>query len=238
MGHKIWFVGLGALEGVRSVIFDNCMRGGKRLKTTKLLTNSNSFANLAVRCDKQHYHSPWQAKLWQGVWKFDTSLEAAYPYQLCRTMAALVAEEVGVRHTPVPPPHLPKLAAAQRRAAAGRQPRGRVLPPTMPEFKNVVQCRSSHPPDAGTLIHSDTVFDNIAIPAGSKVLQVHKGEDAEDHKDRSARNDLECRKICELAKTDDTCGRGERPSFRLPVCTSACRAACLCISMLIRGGSS
>ena len=69
------------------VVFDACMHGGSRAKSTKLLVSSSSFQVLGILCDDSHQHEPWTLDRVNDSWVFATAAEAAYPSLLCRRYA-------------------------------------------------------------------------------------------------------------------------------------------------------
>ena len=69
------------------VIFDACMHGGTRAKSTKLLASSSQFSSLAAQCDGNHQHDPWTVERTNDSWVFATAAEAAYPTVLCNRYA-------------------------------------------------------------------------------------------------------------------------------------------------------
>ena len=79
-------------------MFDACMHGSARDKSTTILDTAGVFESLGVRCDKSHSHPPWSATktLYQG-WVFDTAAEAEYPALLSQRIAACVIKHI--------PPH-------------------------------------------------------------------------------------------------------------------------------------
>lgn len=78
-----------------ATMFDACMHGLTRDKSTTLLGTAGVFDALAVRCDGSHPHQPWSAsKTDHTGWVFDTAAEAEYPRLLSRRLAACI-----LRHT-------------------------------------------------------------------------------------------------------------------------------------------
>ena len=79
-----------------STMFDACMHGSTRDKSTTILGSPGVFESLGIRCDKSHSHQAWSATktIHQG-WVFDTAAEAEYPALLSQRMAACI-----VRHIP------------------------------------------------------------------------------------------------------------------------------------------
>ena len=69
------------------VTFDHCMYGGSRPKSTRLLTNCPTMADLTARCDRSHDHEPWGASFGSSGWVFATHKEASYPVGLAEALA-------------------------------------------------------------------------------------------------------------------------------------------------------
>ena len=57
-------------------VWDGCMHGGERDKTSLWLATKDLLDDLAMRCDKTHTHKPWSVDLQQGKWTFATAAEA------------------------------------------------------------------------------------------------------------------------------------------------------------------
>ena len=76
---------------LQSVVFDSCMHGGTRPKSTKLLCSDRAFSALALQCDGAHAHDPWKPNWSPSGWVFSTHLEATYPVLLCKRMAKIFA---------------------------------------------------------------------------------------------------------------------------------------------------
>ena len=74
-----------------AVVFDSCMRGGRRDKRTKWLSTAGVFSSLAQDCDKSHAHASWQPYMSEEGVIFPTKEEAAYPDTLCSRAAECVA---------------------------------------------------------------------------------------------------------------------------------------------------
>lgn len=127
------------------VDFQSCNHGGKRDKWTRLLTNMKELCALAGACTGDHAHLPWGVSLVGASWQFATASEAAYPQQLCRSMARYV-EQAASRFGFQPraealadgPLFDTEAERLRQRGAVGKQPRGRKLPPLIPEYKEVI----------------------------------------------------------------------------------------------------
>ena len=135
------FVNLIAELSPLSVSFHHCMYGSGRRKLTRFLHNLRHFADLEKLCNGQHEHEAW-GQTPNGQWA--TSLEVAYPWDSCRTMAAKVALELQSlgTHCQVPCFAMQEATLQTMRAATEIQPR-RHLPPMVSEFVEV----RSHPVD-------------------------------------------------------------------------------------------
>ncbi|CAE7260467.1 unnamed protein product [Symbiodinium sp. CCMP2592] len=64
------------------LIFDACMHGGDRDKTTLFWCSDPRFQSLALRCSRDHKHASWKPRFVDGHWQFPTAQEAAYPWLL------------------------------------------------------------------------------------------------------------------------------------------------------------
>ena len=73
-----------------STMFDACMHGSTRDKSTTILGSPGVFESLGIRCDKSHSHQAWSATktIHQG-WVFDTAAEAEYPALLSQTYCSM-----------------------------------------------------------------------------------------------------------------------------------------------------
>ena len=89
-------------NGLHRVDFDNCMHGGKRLKSTRFLCTDRFLQSLARTCDASHAHEPYSLTLVDGVWTFSTAAEGAYPVLFCKGFATILGKLFQV--TPRPPP--------------------------------------------------------------------------------------------------------------------------------------
>eukprot|EP00435_Cladocopium_sp_Y103_P018012 s3778_g4.t1 len=74
-----------------ATMFDACMHGSTRNKSTTILGTAGVFDALGIRCDGKHTHQAWSASKsdTQG-WVFDTAAEAEYPALLSRRLAACI----------------------------------------------------------------------------------------------------------------------------------------------------
>ena len=79
------------INKMHTVIWDNCMHGGSRAKRTRLDATTQAYENIRADCDGKHNHEPYKIYL-DGVWKFDTSIEGAYPDLLCKRLSEQLAQ--------------------------------------------------------------------------------------------------------------------------------------------------
>ena len=117
-----------------SVIFSQCMHGGRRPKTSKFLANVPHLQALALMCDNQHDHDPWNISWSAQGWTFATHLEAEYPRLLCKRLVEQFCQSLPSASMeallPVAPMHATSLAAL------GLQ--SKKSPPLLSEFKVVL----------------------------------------------------------------------------------------------------
>ncbi len=84
-------------------VFDSCMHGGSRDKSTTFWSHNpracgeSLFEALSVSCDGSHEHAPWVPRTVQGKTHFPTSEEAAYPLVLCQRVAHILKKEAIAR---------------------------------------------------------------------------------------------------------------------------------------------
>lgn len=64
-------------------IYDMCMHGGTKNKSTKLLVSESAFLKLSVECDGNHTHAAWSIQPGMDRWIFSTAAEAEYPVLFC-----------------------------------------------------------------------------------------------------------------------------------------------------------
>ena len=87
-----WIKPLFELPEVKMILYDACMFGGNRPKHQMLLTNISVLTEMCSLCDNNHEHADWSVKRkHDGSWKFDTASEAAYPYEFCNKLSAILA---------------------------------------------------------------------------------------------------------------------------------------------------
>ena len=118
---------------LESVIFDDCVHGGDRPKSSKWLCTPGVLTSLAASCpgeSPEHKHLPWGVRQKEGRWVFDAAAEGAYPELLCHRVAKLLAKHLGFS----PSPHT-RVADPIRQIRHSRQ--------LMPEYAEVKRCTPS-----------------------------------------------------------------------------------------------
>ena len=171
------------LSQLEETYFHHCMYGSKRRKYTKFLHTCKHLNALERYCDGRHWHLPWGFN--KGKWA--TKSETAYPNGLCQAYASCFKNYLLATGHIEPPSsiqcssmHINDVKLNQ--VGAGKQPRGKVLPPLVSEFAAVfsVVAKADILPGIGKLGKqwhippSAKVRGPYAInffPAGSKVLR-------------------------------------------------------------------
>ena len=116
------------------VVFDNCMKGGRRPKKSRFRCTHSFLTPMAVECDGSHEHLPYETFKVGGRWEFSTAQEAEYPQELCSEFSLLLSQ--GLKIPPVlQPPSGSRPPLPQPRRA----------PRLLPEFL----CCSDQPPADG-----------------------------------------------------------------------------------------
>ena len=177
------------IAGCDDVVFDNCMHGGKRPKSSRFRCWPHEhFKPLALKCDNSHTHLPWGMA---GCGRFATILEAEYPELLCDRLASCVVSAVSstahLRSPSAPSSsashesssallnRLRKNAAEQ--AAAARQPRGRIIPEVVSEFSHTTTINLTSDEalwatsNLGAAFKDERWLGGTLYPQGSKILQ-------------------------------------------------------------------
>ena len=119
-----------------------CMLGGERNKWSRWLATRGLFTCLSAVCDGNHTHKEWGfgEPTKDCPWNFATAAEAEYPSLLCKLVAQdVLASAIATGATPAPnalydPGLTDKQLRHANRAATGKLPRGRILPPLISEF--------------------------------------------------------------------------------------------------------
>ena len=123
-----WFFAL------QDYVFDSCMFGAQRQKSTRIKGSPGVFQGLDLPCDSSHDHLGWQPYLVQGSWVYPTKDEAAYPAALCEFLCKAAAKAVlhDARHQ-APAHKAAMLMRSAVRAAAAVQTKH--YAPLIPEFR-------------------------------------------------------------------------------------------------------
>ena len=120
----------------------NCMHGSERDKWSRWLATKHLLVPMQLKCDNSHSHKAWGFLPGPG-WHFATAEEAEYPDAMCESVADLVYKHClnkgysAVPHSLAEGQMSSEQTLLARRAAVGKQPRGRKLPPLLPEFAMV-----------------------------------------------------------------------------------------------------
>ena len=144
------------------------MYGGQRLKKTALLLNFEAN-NLKLTCNGKHQHLPWGKTIspHTGETVFSTTTEAEYPWALCKQLAQAFAEQMRMAGKSF---ELPSTTMdVKQRMGAGTQPRGKLGPLLLAEFKHKVVVRSSQVCVPRT-ITEDSPAPFQGIPLHSKLI--------------------------------------------------------------------
>jgi hypothetical protein len=136
-----WYKELINVEGFSDTEFQHCRWNPElpgRPKWTKIRSNVPQLGRMAGRCTLGHVHLPWGR---DAAGNFATAGESEYPSGMAEETShcfAAAAQQKGlnlieqeqfesIQHSV---PH------RKRRAVAAKQPRGRILPPVMSEFRH------------------------------------------------------------------------------------------------------
>ena len=155
-------------SGCRFQCVHSCMYGGNRLKKTAFLLNFQA-TNLLQVCDGSHPHLPWgkTQDVKTGALVFSTSTEAEYPWPLCKQLALaffLKLQHLGL----ISDSNAPSMDVSQR-MGAGQQPRGKLAPLLVSDFKFKIQIRSQGIP-VPREITSQVPAPFQGIPLSSKLI--------------------------------------------------------------------
>ena len=118
------------------------MDGSARLKKTAFLMSFDA-PNLLQSCDGKHAHLPWGQTIspHSGQSVFSTSVETEYPWKLCKQLALAFALQLQKRGKFL---ETQKISMdVNQRMGAGAQPRGKLSPLMVAEFKYKVVVKSS-----------------------------------------------------------------------------------------------
>lgn len=137
-----WYRHMISLPGFVDVDYQHCRWTpliASRPKWTRLRTNMKSLLQMSGKCELDHVHLGWGRDV-QG--NFVTAGESEYHAGMCSVVSDIFAREISARGWELVPEQLnPDFKKAdghkKRRAVASKQPRGKFLPPLLPEYKNV-----------------------------------------------------------------------------------------------------
>ena len=130
--------------GFEDTLMQNCKWTANdtpcRAKWSRLRTNIPGMTQLAGPCGQKHVHLPWGQDV-SG--KFRTADEAEYPEGMCIAVADVIIQALkskGIQGLGILEDIVLSDAPAhkKRRAMAGKQPRGKKLPPVVSEFREIV----------------------------------------------------------------------------------------------------
>ena len=113
-------VHLGRREDSYRLIFDACMHGGDRDKTTLFWCSDSRFQPLALRCSQDHKHASWKPRFVDGHWQFPTVHDAAYPWLLCERMLYILAADFPMLSSATQHPRACEQVALQRQPKYAR----------------------------------------------------------------------------------------------------------------------
>ena len=105
-----------------------------RPKWTRLRTNCKALLKLSGQCTLTHKHLSWGV-LPSG--QFATEGEAEYNDGMCKAVTEVLASELELNEVPLDPDISNATPHKRRRAAIGKQPRGKQLPNLLPEYLEV-----------------------------------------------------------------------------------------------------
>ena len=192
MNSYLWmlqaYAELQLTKGVHKVSFSACMWGARRDKKTSLLTNVPTLLDMAKDCDGSHDHLPWGVH-WKDGWTFATAEECEYPAVMCRAIASRVAKHAGLEGPSEPPRQRkpkskPSTWDLHQRAALGRQPRGKRIPPLVPEYCEAPEPWSvTDPDDIATIasqpsrLDKDVTVGGRTLPKGTNLINRRTSKD-------------------------------------------------------------
>ena len=170
------------------VTFDACVYGGQRKTSKTFLTNVPQLRAMAQKCNGGHTHLPFgRQKVAPGKYAYATAEEAAYPRPLCLQIVSQVCAALNIDMSPISEPSVPTKAFA----GSVRLPRGRKVPPLVPEFSRVTKVVLDELPQVNSkrcILHC--IGD---IPPGSKFLShtLLNGDDLGDERNNN-NNKFQC----------------------------------------------
>lgn len=176
-------------KGIPDLVYTqlhHCMFGSQRKKRTIFCHNWRGLCKIGVMCDDKHYHLGW-GRTGSG---WATAQEVAYPNQLCKAYSDALSQVVCEFGGTMPPMSVQDLDGGvynSRHAQVGsdKQPRGKRIPPLVPEHKLVVVARgpascvptSQFCKTGGNLPSTCQCISHpplTNIPAGSKLLRTQQ----------------------------------------------------------------
>ena len=175
-----WLRRLISSLGLCAVDLQWCMWGGKRDSWSTVYFNNVAFQALRRVCDQQHAHLPWGSALSGHVLSFAGVHKADYPAEFCAAVTQVVCDTAKQRGIQLPSPasNMSPPLAKRRAAEAGRQPRGNLLPPVIPEFSGQVTTRCIGPvPDKPRQL-TDAESKSYGLHYGGKILDIYKRGDS------------------------------------------------------------
>ena len=153
------------------VLFDSCMWGSCRKKSTRFLTTCVEMLSLAKTCDNKHSHASWLPVRNKSGVQYATSQEAAYPHELCQAMSSALQLQAAsfnlelVRECPL------EQSSHAAAASARRQPKLSKYKPLLEDFKHrvtvAVDSVEHLPLDAKSCLKVALP----SVPAGAKLLR-------------------------------------------------------------------
>ena len=150
--------------------FHRCMYGSSRRKHTRLVHNIPTVCDMNCLCDNAHSHEPWG----QSGAGWATAEEAAYPWPLCRQLAAFVAlhlQGCGVScPTPTFASYTAQLDAIRQQTEF--QPSAKGLP-WVSEFKSISHIPADAPVPSNARLISTPAVGYIAS-ASQKTIGTHR----------------------------------------------------------------
>ncbi|CAE7243210.1 unnamed protein product [Symbiodinium sp. CCMP2592] len=140
-----------------TVVYDACMHGGTRDKTTLLWCSADWFQPLALRCSRDHQHTSWKPRLQPHATSFPTADEAAYPVLLCERMAHIIAARAGGLALAAPDP----------------RPFSQVYLQRQPRFARPLVACYSGSDDWAIPVRSDDLTSTLlaCYPKGARIIQ-------------------------------------------------------------------
>ena len=155
----------------RFVEFAACAWGSKRPTKKAFLTTLPGLSMLEAQCPGNHIHEPHSRKRRaDGSWHSATSAEVAHPRELCVAIRQCVMASQAYP-TPAQPVSSHINATVRGTIALHKQPRGRRVPPIVPEYLRVCTVILQSQP----ILNSKKclTLQSGPIPAGSRLLNVH-----------------------------------------------------------------